>query len=297
MRSAIRSAAFWIFLVLIFLEGIIILSLLGTGHEKVDKIGLVVKYYIYGTSLPDSQNPANDFNPCTRDIILGDNTTEHRVYIDGHNCTDGDICYFQPPPNQTHLYPKYCCNGVCVSNRSRCMGVCPTNGLQLNNASTCSYALFPLNYLQFQNVSLSCIYGSCTLLTIQNVFAAQPLTDEDVFNTSHCPRTITYPLSKCIKYKCTVMSNSTVFCVFRYRCASFDLGNTLIDSFKTESENDLRNTIFAIQSGQYSSYNNQGSLSSPQYQIPTFGDHFPIKEYFKMNQEVTQFVQSSFNKQ
>jgi hypothetical protein len=80
------------------------------------------------------------------------------------------------------------------------------------NTRICSHTLFPLDYLQFQKISLASTQGLCNLFTIQNVVA---LTDEDVFN---CSRKITHPLSKCIECKCTIKSNSTVLCVFRYIC-------------------------------------------------------------------------------
>ena len=232
------GGASWVAWVLTILLTIITLTVIGIlivvviDYQVDNKVGLVVKGYVYGISPPYPNNPCYDGLPCTRDIVLHDQTCVHRDFMMGYNCSVEDICYYpQTTPTEMLLYPKYCCNGVCVSNRSRCIGVCPSDGIQIDNASTCSYAMFPVNYEQFQNVSLSCIFGSCSLLTIQTYTTASPLTDANVYNTSQCPVTIAFALSKCIKYDCTVSGdNASVFCVFRYRCATFDFGDNILDS-------------------------------------------------------------------
>jgi hypothetical protein len=205
--------------------------------------------------------------------------------MDTHDCSDEDICYAKYIfPNQSTLYPKRCCQGVCVSNRSRCLGVCPSQGLQLNNASTCSLSIFPLNFNQFQSVSLTCLYGACTVLATQQHFSAQPLSDADLFNITQCPGSnpTAFLLSKCIRHVCLPIGNGSVLCVFRFQCATFNLGNNLLDSIHTEED------VSRLRQSQDTSKDSIG--------MPTFsGDELPIYERLKLNIELNNFVKT-FNK-
>jgi hypothetical protein len=264
--------------------GIFIVELCDYGTVK--KIGDVVKGYIYGDSPACSSglNPCCRGNPCERAIRLSDHTCQYRQRFNGENCTSDDVCYLQPPTNQSSLYPKYCCDGRCVSSRSRCLGICPTNGLQFNNASTCSYALFPINYAQFQSINLTCIYGACTVVAIQRYPRARPLTDQDVFNTSSCPLTLNTLFSKCIVYECFSTDTETN-CVFRYKCATFDLGNNMLDSHGGGGANDLDETITFIQNGHNNVKNN-----GKQMMMPTFGDNIPVQQYSVLNREYQAYM-------
>jgi hypothetical protein len=156
--------------------------------------------------------------------------------------------------------------------------------MQLNNASTCSLSLFPLNLNQFQSVSLSCLYGACTVFATQQQFSAQPLSDADLFNVTQCPgnNPTAFLLSKCIRHECMPIGNGSVLCVFRFSCATFNLGNNLLDSIHTEED------VSRLRQSQDTSKDSIG--------MPTFsGDELPIYERLKLNLELNNFVKT-FNK-
>ena len=255
-----------------------------------------LKHHFEGMIYGKTSIYCSDGLPCTRDFVRLDKTCESRPYHEGYDCSADDVCYYPQPVNQSSLYPKYCCQKQCVSNRSRCLGVCPSLGIQIGNASTCNYSYFPLNYAQFQNVSLSCIYGSCTVFTVQMISQVIPITEVDLFNTSSCPRTIAFPLSKCIVHHCVTINASYTFCIFRFRCATFDLyGTSLLDSILSseshqegDDEEKLRDRISHIQSGG----NKKAGFATDTVQMPTFGDAIPGHYYHALNQELNHFISS-----
>lgn len=256
--------------------------------------GLALKSYSVGLIMPWQTSPCYDGESCSADIVLGDYTCIHRPYIESHDCSDEDICYLPTTTAEDKLlYPKYCRQGRCVSSRARCLGTCASNGLQLDDPSTCNFSLFPLMYDQFQNVSLSCIFGACTLFTISPYNPMMPLNDANLFlNMTQTPQNVFFALSKCIQYDCSV-SGSQILCVFRYFCATYDFGNNLLDSLSTQSndmyasETELRLKIASIK-------NRVGSVKS-KHVLPLFGQSLSRQEHDYINERLDMFMES-FNR-
>lgn len=191
-----------------------------------------VNSYVVGSI--DSESIANtacdDFDPCTRDIKLDDGTCTNLRYQTGHDCSEGDVCY------KSSSTRKCCGSGNCVGNRASCKGICPNLGIQIGNASNCSYDLFPLNYQQFDNFTLSCIYGVCTLTTIEFTIEQTALDDSYLFNISRCYQNMNYKLSRCIQRQCRLYDGNLWTCIFKFKCSSFDYGDNLIDNTLSKHE-------------------------------------------------------------
>lgn len=296
MNRRSSSAFTWFVSLVLILLGILIVSTLIVAAidlsitkrvgDGLSLTGEAFRGYISGLSLPMASNPCFDGNACTNDVVLGDRTCIHRPYMNSYNCSAEDLCYLpQTTVEESLLYPKYCCNGICVSNRSRCLGICPSAGIQLDNPSTCSYSLFPLNYDQFQNVSLSCIYGSCTLLTIQTHTTTRSLSDAEIFNITQCP-SLTFAFTRCIQYECSLSDNASVICMFRFICATYDLGNNVLDqsvghSYRSESE--LKLNIATIR-------NQVRASPQTKYKFPSFGQKLPTHIREDLNTKLDAFM-------
>lgn len=302
-----RSAAFtwfvaiFLFAIFVLIGATVIITAIDLSYDKrigegLSLFGEAFKGTVIGLSLPFLSSPCNDFDPCSIDTVHVDYHCEHKPAMNGYNCSTEDICYYpSSTPEEALLYPKYCLNGVCISNRTRCIGVCPSNGVQIDNASTCSLSMFPLNYDLFQNVSLSCVYGVCTLLTIQSGPHAKPLNDNELYTLPHGTLNLINAFIKCIQHDCaTVDTNGTVLCVFSHICATYDFegessesaqNNGLLHRRSFQSESDLKLKVATIRSK-----NDKSSISK--HSFPRFGQYVPQRVHSLINSQLDEFMET-----
>jgi hypothetical protein len=249
--------------IVIALSALILIGV-SIGGGYIIGINSILNDYTIGST--PVGNECNDDDSCTNDYVLGDGSCVHRRLKTGSDCSKNDICY----GNATN---KQCCdNGKCVSSRRNCIGICPTNGFQINVASNCTFALFPLNYGQFDNYFLSCVYGACTLTTYQQTAEKRAVDDAYLFNISSCRKNENYAKSKCIARYC---SSFNTVCIFRYICASYNFTNNLMDSV-------LETTTSP------SSSNDTNATYSYLIDFPTFGDQMSKSEYTLINNAFNQ---------
>jgi hypothetical protein len=244
-------------LILLFLLGVgsFILSIIAVSYASTNHNDL--NHFLVG--YPASNGQCNDYDACTEDRVINDNTCIYRPRVIGFDCSKEDVCY----GNATN---KHCCDdGKCISSRRNCIGICPNNGFQYQIPSNCTLNLFPLNFAQFDSTFLSCVYGSCTLTAIQFWAERRALDDSYLFNVSSCNKNANFKLSKCISYFCTT-NTGTAVCIFRYTCATYNLTNNVMDSALTATDDNSTNYTHIID-------------------FPAFGDSIDRKTLRSIEQE------------
>ena len=142
----------------------------------------------------------NDFNPCTRDVILPDDTCQHRPLMNGTDCMNS-VCFNEGAPAQ-------CVCGECVAPRHYCRGDCDID-------DDCPD--LPISPRLDASVEPFCFAHSC-IYAISGGFTAQceSWIDFDIDN----------PVLKegCLFIRQEDLSifDLSGVCFFRYKCAPFD---------------------------------------------------------------------------
>ena len=166
------------------------------------------------------KDACNDFNPCTSDHLLTDDSciTPPRNRRNGYDCTAEDQCYLQSR-RQYVDEPKQCLDGTCIADRKRCNGYC-------YNDTHCNTWPIPLNLDALDGVAevdTFCYAQSCITLVIGG-FTADCLSWIDTNALHQHPHDKNKYIAKCLYTRFDDFGGNFLpgVCYYRYLCAPFD---------------------------------------------------------------------------
>lgn len=160
--------------------------------------------------LRDSPNDCIDYNPCTLDVLLPDDTCQFRLKKNGTHCGDEDRCYWHS--TRPEIDALVCVNNKCIApDITTCKGYC----LSTPDCIGMMDSLFVPDVSTTYTTFTSCISNGCIsfLILPNSTLNHDAVTYLDQSSSDNLYQT------QCLHSQCTTLQNSTTMCTYYYQCA------------------------------------------------------------------------------